>query len=198
MSEKIILSDVDEVLLQWSNHFCKWASEEFGINKEPLKNVYQVHKWLEKHPDETDKIINHFNSLPGHFDVITPFPDAVQAVGLLKKRGYRFVAITACKNDSLTYELRKKNLESVFGKDTFLDIHCVGYVHTKSGKKETLQKYDPTWWVEDSWQHALAGVDVGHTPIVITREHNIGKDHPKITRVNNWMEIYRIITVNND
>ena len=109
----------------------------------------------------------------------------------LADNGYRFVVITSIGNGEYIQELRRINLEKVFG-NIFEDIICV---EIGKGKSSELEKYDGTgyWWIEDDWRNAVAGADVGLNPIIMDYSYNQDNHDYRVRRVYDWDEIVDII-----
>ena len=196
---KIILTDVDEVLLKWGYHFEQWYRNTCGNfgRTEPaseLKNAENVEEWLNCDLETTRKLVKQFNQCKDNFPFLTPYDDALEYVNKLHKDyGYTFVAITACDTDRWTHDVRFNNLEKYFP-GVFDTVHCTGL---SSSKVDYLQRYHPTYWVEDKTRHAEDGGNLGHQSFLITRTYN-EKDELTISkRVKSWKEIFNCIT-NND
>ena len=48
-------------------------------------------------------------------------------------------------------------------------------------------------WVEDKWGNAVAGATIGHKTFLMRHEYNASGDHAKVTKVDNWQQIYYYI-----
>ena len=187
----ILLTDVDEVLFKWAAVFERWIREHKGYNpSNSITDVYRVEKWLNLSKDEGEALLQEFNSKNEAFGNLEPYADATDYVPRISQLGYSFIAITACPNDPVTEERRRKNIEKHFP-GVFKGLFCVG---VGGSKLETLQKFNTTYWVEDSLKHAIVGAELGHKSLLINRPHNIEHAVPtNILRVNGWHEIYDIV-----
>ena len=87
--------------------------------------------------------------------------------------------------------MRKRNLDKLFGKDTFVEVTCLA---TGADKDKALAKYKDSgfYWVEDKPDNALAGQKQGLTPILV--EHGFNMDNKDFPLAKNWKEIYEIVS----
>lgn len=187
---KIILTDVDDTILQFSEAFQNWAISKGYEIKSCIHNVGTVEDSLGISFNEAYPIIIDFLNSP-EFGQIPPEPCAADVLPLLHKDGFRFVAITACEPSITTIALRHKNLSEAFGFE-FDDVFISGF-KTGIGKRPYLEKYKPTLWVEDSFAHSQLGADLGHNSALITRAINKSLHDPRILRVNTWHDIGNIL-----
>lgn len=192
MNNKVILTDIDEVLLKWADEFQRYIIVDRNYEaKGNLVDIFWIADWLHIKETEAKELIYDFCHTP-QFSDLKPYPDALRILPRLVSEGWRFVGITATSETETTKDLRKKNLENIFG-PIFDDIHCVG-LGTVDTKSKVLQTYEPAWWIEDSWNHAISGVEAGHQTFLINRPYNLHKgDHPDLTRVDGWDDIYKLI-----
>ncbi len=186
---KIILSDVDGVLLDWMDRFTGYMVSEGYSIQEDSHNQYDLGTVFNITEKEALEEITKFNDDEWTFGTLQACDGAEEAISILSKLGYSFVAITSCSEKSEVVNLRKANLYNVFG-DVFDEVHCIG-VH--QDKTETLEKYEQTFWIEDRFSHALEGLNAGHNAILIDRSWNQNEDHPLITRCHSWAEIVQYI-----
>lgn len=194
----LILTDIDEVLLDWGTHFEDWYvrhCENFGGSKPQgrLRDYHDIEDWLGGDIERTRKLIEQFNQCKDHFPVITPYDHAVKYVNRLKKEGYDFVAITACEDDFWTHDARRTNLEKHFP-GVFDTIHCVGL---RSPKTRFLERYKPTWWIDDKVKHAEDGGRLGHKAFLMEQPYNVSAEIKYSKRVKNWEDIYNCIVDEN-
>lgn len=131
---KLILTDVDGVLLDWAAGFDKYAVGR-GFELIHPEN-YFIEQRFNLTLDDTIGLVTDFN----HSEVygeLSPYMDAVEGVRELVKRGYRFVAITSPGNEPKQVEMRKQNLLNVFG-DVFDDVICLPLL---SPKYDVLERW---------------------------------------------------------
>jgi hypothetical protein len=123
------------------------------------------------------------------------FGDARSGVARLVEAGYKFVCITSLSLCSRASQLRKENLEKVFGADTFIDIVCLD---TGADKDEALAPYKDSglYWVEDKDENAVVGHNLGLKSILLAHNHNVDFKHSEISRLGSWNEIADAIIAN--
>jgi hypothetical protein len=188
---KIILTDCDGVLLDWEAEFHNWMSMngykqvEFGLYEIDL--MYGIERTVSK------RLIKEFNN-SSWVGYMPAFGDARSGVARLVEAGYKFVCITSLSLCSRASQLRKENLEKVFGADTFIDVVCLD---TGADKDEALLPYKDSglYWVEDKDENALVGYDLGLKSILLEHNHNVDYKsyslvpQSKVPRLANWNAI---------
>ena len=201
-SNKIILTDVDGVLLEWENHFTKWMLQrtlfdEKGSRVYPYRlledkeNTYEMAERFGVTIPEIRKEIREFNR-SAWMGTQRPMPESQTWVKLLHAEGWTFIPITSQTTDKPAQELRKKRLEELFGKQVFSNYHILG---TGADKDSALAEFHNTglYWVEDKPKNALAGLKYGLKPLLYDHPYNQDFNHPEITRVNNWKQIHEML-----
>ena len=201
-SNKIILTDVDGVLLEWENHFTKWMLQrtlfdEKGSRVYPYRlledkeNTYEMAERFGVTKLEIRKEIREFNK-SAWMGTQSPMPDSQTWIKLLHAEGWTFIPITSQTSDKPAQELRKRRLEELFGKQVFSNYHILG---TGADKDSALAEFHNTglYWVEDKPKNALAGLNYGLRVILIDHPYNRDFNHPNITRVNNWKQIHEML-----
>jgi FMN phosphatase YigB (HAD superfamily) len=188
MRDKVILTDVDGVLLDWEYHFYKWVREEYGL--EQLTSNYRIYEALAVDKKLGYKMVGKFNS-SREMKYISPLRDAIKYVKKLhEEHGYIFHVITSQTNDLAAQNWRKQNLIDTFGNvfEGFTILGC------GDDKDEALSKWEGTecYWIEDKEENIIAGNEFGLDGILMAHEHNLSSFSSR--RVNNWKEIYNIIT----
>lgn len=178
---KLILTDVDNTILQCTNIFREFLSKRIG--HKPLLDHYDIARSYGISSDDADMLLEEFWASP-LMGELPPEPCAREVLPRLYERDYRFVAITACSSDPKTLERRTANLKSAFGFE-WNHIHCVGHL----SKELTLQTYKPAIWVEDHFDNCVQGAKTGHRSFLINRSNNQDRDDARITRVDSWFDI---------
>lgn len=188
---KVILTDVDDALVDWATPFVKWVKtqEKWKSVPERLRDCETIEEWLGCGYAETRELIHNFNNDPDIWPHFEPLPGSQEAIKRLVDAGYRFVAITACDADEWTYEGRWYNLKTAFG-NAFDTLHCVGL---GGSKYEYLDRYKPAYWIEDKWSHAVEGASLGHKSFLMSYAHTEKYQDPRITKVTSWIEIANAI-----
>ena len=191
-SNRIILTDVDGVLLEWENHFTKWMVSCGYKLKENFKSEYDMQKRFADHNVDIKIKIREFNK-SAWMGTQPPMPESQTWVKLLHAEGWTFIPISSQTSDIPAQELRKRRLEELFGKQVFSNYHILG---TGADKDSALAEFHNTglYWVEDKPKNALAGLNYGLTVLLYDRPYNQDFNHPEITRVNNWQDIHKIVT----
>ena len=201
-NNRIILTDVDGVLLEWEYHFTEWMLQrsyfdDKGKRTYPYKlidnkeNTYEMAERFGLTITDIRKEIREFNK-SAWMATQCPMPDSQTWVKLLAAEGWTFIPITSQTSDIPAQKVRKKRLTELFG-DVFYNYHILD---TGADKDSALAEFHNTglYWVEDKPKNALAGLNYGLKPILIDHEYNRDFDHPEITRVNNWKEIHKLVT----
>jgi FMN phosphatase YigB (HAD superfamily) len=221
-SNRIILTDVDGVLLEWEHHFTEWMLQrsyfenEVGEGyvgkkiypytlKEGGESSYEMSERFEltKYDNEAAqrfgltkteirKEIREFNK-SAWMGTQQPLPDSQTWVKLLAAEGWTFIPITSQTSDIPAQKLRKKRLGELFGDHIFTNYHILD---TGSDKDSALAEFHGTglYWVEDKPKNAVAGLKYGLKPILIDHPYNRDFDHPDVIRVSNWKEIHQIVS----
>lgn len=186
--EKIILTDVDGVLLNWDKGFDKWMKEK-GYKKYSNKN-YDVASNYKISKVDSRKIIKVFNE-SSEVRFLEAFKDSVKYVNKIKEKGYKFHCITSFGDNLYYQKLRKINLRALFGdcfeKFIFLDV--------SERKDKVLKAYEDTgyYWIEDKLENAIDGLNLGLKSILIKHEYSINIENKSLIVVNNWSEIFSLI-----
>ena len=191
-SNRIILTDVDGVLLEWENHFTKWMISRGYKLKDNFVSEYNMQKRFEDHNLNIKTEIREFNK-SAWMGTQPPMPESQTWVKLLHAEGWTFIPISSQTSDIPAQELRKRRLEELFGEYAFYNFHILD---TGQDKDDVLAEFHGTglWWIEDKWTNAYAGLKYGLKPLFIDHPYNREYSHPDITRVNNWQDIHKIVT----
>jgi hypothetical protein len=188
---KIILTDVDGVLLNWLSPFYAWM-RELGF-KQVSTSSYHLNDNFGISREEAFRYVNEYchSQYMGSLD---PFYDASIYVPKIAALGYRFVAITSITDDPSIAKLRAHNLVNHFG-NIFDDVICLPLGDSKVG---VLDSYRGTnlIWVEDKLENAIAGGRRGLNAMLIDRPYNWQpdfKNNNHYTRIDGWETIYKFI-----
>jgi len=202
-ASRIILTDVDGVLLEWEHHFTKWLQLRSYFDKNGNRNY--PYKLLDAKHDDYDmskrfgisketisQEIREFNR-SAWMGTQRPMLESQTWVKLLHAEGWTFVPITLQTSDIPGQALRKKRLGELFGEHVFSNYHILG---TGADKDSALANFHDTglYWVEDKPKNALAGLSYGLKPILIDHPYNRDFNHPDIIRVNNWKQIHEMLS----
>jgi len=201
-NSRIILTDVDGVLLEWEHHFTKWMLQKTLFDERGAR--YHPHRLL---PDKQDTYwmeerfgltkneirihIREFNR-SAWMGTQRPMMESQTWVKLLAAEGWTFIPITSQTSDIPAQELRKRRLGELFGNHVFTNYHILG---TGADKDGALAEFHDTglYWVEDKPANAVAGLKYGLKPILIDQPYNRDFNHPEVIRVSNWKQIHSLL-----
>ena len=201
-NNRIILTDVDGVLLEWEHHFSKWMLQrtlfdERGARYHPHRllpdkqNTYEMAERFDVTKDEIRKLIREFNR-SAWMGTQRPMLESQTWVKLLAAEGWTFIPITSQTSDIPAQQLRKKRMGELFGDHVFTNYHILG---TGADKDSALSEFHDTglYWVEDKPKNAVAGLKYGLKPILIDHPYNRDFNHPEVIRVSNWKQIHSLL-----
>jgi hypothetical protein len=190
--ERIILTDVDGVLLEWEDHFKKWMNSKGYKELENTDTEYDMSVRYGIHKDHGSELIREFNK-SAWMSTQSPMPDSQTWVKLLHAEGWTFIPITSQTSDIPAQELRKRRLAELFGDTVFTNYFIL---ETGDHKDSALAEFHGTrlWWIEDKWSNIIKGLEYGLKPLLYNHDYNQGLTHENVVRVNNWEHIYKIIT----
>ena len=204
-SNRIILTDVDGVLLEWEQHFSDWMLQRSYYNDKGKKiypytlldgkeNTYEMAERFGLTIPQIRKEIREFNK-SAWMATQSPMPESQTWVKLLHAEGWTLIPITSQTSDIPAQEVRKKRLTELFG-DIFYNYHILD---TGQDKDSVLAEFHNTglYFVEDKPKNALAGLNFGLKPILIDHLYNRDFKHPDVIRVNNWKQIHEILVNEN-
>ena len=207
-NNRIILTDVDGVLLEWEHHFTEWMLQRSYFDNEvgegyvgkkvyPYKllddkqDTYEMAERFGLTKTEVRKEIREFNK-SAWMGNQPPILESQTWVKLLAAEGWTFIPITSQTSDIPAQLLRKKRLGELFGDHIFTNYHILD---TGADKDSALAEFHNTglYWVEDKPKNAVAGLKYGLKPILIDHPYNRDFNHPEIIRVSNWKQIHSLL-----
>jgi len=184
-NEKILNLDCDEVLLQWGPAFKKFCqSKNINYQDDDNRKIIDILGW-----DLAFELVDEFNTNPKYFTNLQPYEDAAKYIPIIHNDGWTINIITACGTSENAYNMRKENLSKMFG-NVFNKILTVNYLDSK---QPHLEKFKPTFWVDDSWIHIESGLAAGHKCIHLARIHDKNKHDPRVFDAKSFKDIYKII-----
>jgi len=194
--EKLIVTDVDGVLVNWEGHFHDYMKSH-GHERayDGSGSYWKEAEYSHLSQDEARKMVYHFNTSAWMIDV-PPLRDARSGVARLVDAGYRFIAVTAMGLDPYAKQIREINLERLFGYDTFEDV-IVTDMYDPDSKVEPLRQLNGKGrllWVEDKPSNAEIGLNLGYETFLMDHLYNQEYDEGgDIQRVNSWADICRVV-----
>lgn len=193
MKERIILTDVDGVLINWEFGFHIWMESHGHLVSD--RKEYSVDRKYGLPDGIGMQQIQMFNE-SASIGFLPPLRDAQYYVKLLhEKWNYRFVAVTSFSDNEHAIKLREKNLVKLFGDNTFKDIICLPCGANKEAVLEDLgKKYPRHWWIEDLIENAEQGAIEGLRSLLMAHGYNY--EHESlldVTVVKDWEQIYNFV-----
>jgi uncharacterized HAD superfamily protein len=189
--DNVILTDYDGVVGLWEHGFHMWMLDNGYVYKNT--GHYDIHNAYDISREEADMLVQSFNESAA-LRRLPPVKDAIKYVRKLhEEHGYVFHCITAIPNTRDMYNARLENIENLFGKTAFEKLILCD---SSAKKKKHLEMYKDSgcYWIEDLAKNSLVGLELGLDCILMDRHYNKDFEHPEIKRVQNWKEIYEIIT----
>jgi len=192
---KTLLVDCDGVLLNWAFAFNMWMKKQGHepVEENKIGAAYCASEVYNITKENKKRLIKQFNESAA-IGFLPPLRDAVYHVKRLhEKHGFKFHVITSLSLDESAQELRILNLHKLFGEDCFEKIDILD---TGADKDEALLPFKDSglFWVEDKWENAVTGAELGLRSLVMEHGHNMTESHPNIFHVKNWQEIEEHIT----
>jgi hypothetical protein len=195
MKNKIILTDIDGVCLDWEYAFDVWMLQH-GFNKqEGWQFKYDIGTRYGIDKDQAKKLIRIFNE-SASIGFLPPLRDAMFYVKRLhEEHGFVFHAITSLSKDENAQELRRMNLRKLFGATAF---EKYVFLDTGADKDEALEPYRDTgyYWIEDKKGNCEVGYSIGLRSILMEHGHSLDFNNPNIPVVKNWKQVYDMIIAN--
>ena len=192
--EKLILTDADGCILNWEYAFCTYM-EQHGFTQ--VKNGNQHYDLSERFnitQEEAKAKVKIFNESAA-IGFLPALRDAMFYIKRLhEEHGYHFHCITSLSLDPSAYKLRKMNLEKLFGSTAFTKLICLD---TGAPKDEVLAEYKDSglYWIEDKFENAVTGQEMGLRPILVEHGFNMHETLPDgMFKATNWKDIYEYIT----
>lgn len=190
LNEKVILTDVDGVLLDWLYAFTQWMERHGYEQTNNGAAEYDIGKRYGLTYVEKERLVRMFNE-SAWIRKLPQLRDAIKYVRKLhEEHGYIFRVISSLSLDTYAGHLRTKNLIELFGPTVF---ESYVYLDTGADKDEALEMYRDSgcWWIEDKPENYTLGESLGLESILVDHPFNQNLTHAR--RVTNWKEIYEII-----
>lgn len=191
MKKKIILTDVDGVLLSWIKGFDKLMVAHG--HERVIEGEYNLPKAFGVSKEVIDKIASEYVT-SDEFSALPPILGSKKAVRHLhENHGYEFHFITTVGAHPKTRELRLKNLQDIYGKSVIHDLHCVDH---NEDKKKVLENYRGSGlhWIEDHPENYEFAHEFGLNGLLMHQEWNKDYEEKPNTRINHWKEIVHRLT----
>jgi len=190
MKNKIILTDIDGVVLDWEESFAIWMDYNGHQLVDDYQYKYDVAKRYGMDKETSNKLVRQFNASAA-IGFLPPLRDAQYYIKLLhEKHKYKFIAVTSLSLDPYAQKLRERNLAKLFGDNTFQEVICLD---TGADKDDILidlsYEYEGCYWIEDKIVNAQLGSDIGYDSILMEHGHSL-KANGDFKVVKSWEMIY--------
>ena len=192
MSNKVIVTDADGVLLNWEWAFEVWMEEHGHKLQAEHATAYDMGLRYGITKEDSRKLIKLFNESAA-IGFLPALRDATYYVKMLhEKHGYVFDVVTSLSTNPYAQKLRKKNLRKLFGETAFRKFK---FLATGADKDAALAPYKDSglFWVEDKTENAVLGDTLGLKSLLVAHGHNYTYEHDRIKVVKDWSEIYNIV-----
>jgi FMN phosphatase YigB (HAD superfamily) len=192
MTNKLILTDADGVLLDWEWAFSVWMQERGYTMVEGAKTSYYLHEhYQELEKKDSKKVVKQFNESAAIGFLPALRDSAYYVKRLHEEHGYQFRVITSLSLDKNAGKLREMNLRKLFVNA----IESVICLDTGADKDTALEPYRDSrmWWIEDKWENFRTGIDMGLKSVLVEHGHNMTQDTSGGYKVTTWKEIFDLI-----
>ena len=197
MKNKIILTDIDGVCLDWEYAFDVYL-QQHGFNKIPGGEFkYDISKRYGMDREQAVKLIRIFKE-SAHIGFLPPLRDSMFYLKRLhEEHGYVFHAISSLSKNENAQELRRMNLRKLFGETAFEKFV---FLDTGADKDEALEPYRNSGyhWIEDKITNCEVGAELGLKSILMEHGHSLHYYHPDIKVVKSWKDVYKLVTGEQD
>ena len=180
MQRKILLTDIDGVVLDWQKHFNKYLDHYY-----PREELFDPTVFAQG--ERTGKIIKEFNN-SAWIGFLEPWKDSVEVLTELNHMGWKIYGCTSMGTDQYANALRKKNIETLMP-DVFAQLEIIPFMQPK-GNWLAPWKGSGAVWVEDKWSNAIIGADMGIKTFLMKQSYNSKQDYQGVEKVDNWRQIY--------
>lgn len=189
---KIILSDIDGVMLDWMGGFSKWLNARFGWVEKPGSEIYYsvMDRFAELNNVSTViELVTQFNN-SDEFGQLEYFADAESGVNLLRERmGDKvvIVPVTQIGNTPRSRALRQKNLTDRFGADLF-DFNLMYTFDLSEGKHRAFTRWQDSGilFIDDHAKHCQDAHEHGIHTFMFGTTYNLDDSIGGVRRVNCW------------
>ena len=184
---KVILTDCDGVLLNWGYAFSIYMQQQGCEKRHEGWGSYNVADNFYISKEQAKYHIRMFNQSAA-IGFLPALRDAAHWVPKIHKElGYVFHCITSLSKDYSAQQLRKQNLEKIFGDTCFEKIICLD---TGENKDRILKEYQDSGylWIEDKVQNAECGLKYGLDSVLF--EHGFNMDNEQFKKYPTWESIY--------
>lgn len=196
-SHKVILTDIDGVLLEMRPGLTRFLKDEkrIAVTEKDWEKGYYLSDVADISPEQAKAFFIEFTH-SDYFKSLDAKTCALEVMQEMGNAGWRFIGITAAGQGCPTQDLKRvrqnrlDNLETHFGA-LFDDLHLTELMGCKG---EILNRYDPSYWIEDSVRNAHIGVEYGHHSLIMHSMYYLEEDNiQRLPVLHNWHEIFSYI-----
>jgi uncharacterized HAD superfamily protein len=189
----VIGVDMDDVLLDFTEHLLRFVNAKYGTNhqRKDSFNFNLEHVWKVPKEDVDRKILEFYSSK--EHNEAPPFPEALDGIRELKAAGHELHLITS-KPDILK-DVTLRWLRTHFS-DAFSDAHFMNEFHgtgAKRTKAEVCKLLGVEIFIDDALHNARSISATGIPVLLLDAPWNQEKVEAPITRVKSWKDIVEII-----
>jgi len=189
---RVILTDVDGVLLNWLGGFTEFMNDKGHIHQANTNHEYSMVNRFSLNDINSEKaFIKEFHN-SGFIKDLKPLQDSIEYLTKLNiNHGFKFICVTSVGNEPQLKIHRLNNLNKYFG-NIFNEVHCLSM---GSPKHSTLENWKDSglFWIEDHVGNALSGNTLGLNSVLFTHPVNSFYNGNDLSRVDSWKEIYELI-----
>jgi len=186
---KILITDIDEVLLDWSDSFDKFLREEYGYDDIHLRdNPKRLWEVVGVHESDIGMIMSVHNDSTAFSKL-----DYKKDSAILKdnyKKFDKIIAVTSCGSDTSIQEKRIKNLTEKFG-DIFDKIEFLDFLNPKHEALERIKEKfseDRIYMIDDSVKDVEYARSIGIDAYVYKATFHDPKDLPVVESFTEFLE----------
>lgn len=201
----VLYLDCDDVVLDFMPSFIPFV-KSLGFDPDPGgPGDFNMAPWLGITKQDVGDLIRRFNEgEDSGFGEMGPIPGAVDAVGALRRSGYRLMVVSSFSDCRNAASRRWDNLTRIFGVDAFEDL--VG-LPLGSSKADFLNSRPSGIFIDDLLANAVDGHMAGHASILFRAHHNASLWEPSrheeirtkgLVTARNWEEALQAISTITD
>jgi 5'(3')-deoxyribonucleotidase len=179
---KYLLTDIDDTIVSFNSQYVNFLEKEGHIELCPT--THEVTNVTIDLLANMDMLSNKFQE-SRYFSDLKPFECASKVLPIFKNHGYKIVGISAAQNNYVVLRNRNKNMQRYF--PNLFD--GMFHVNSPENKKQILQKFPESIWVEDLYDNAKIGVDCGHRSYHLLHGSSPLSFTDGIFQVDNWSDI---------
>jgi FMN phosphatase YigB (HAD superfamily) len=186
---KILITDIDEVLLDWSDSFDKFLRENYGYDECHLRdNPKRLWEVVGVHERDIGGIMNIHNDSPTFAQL-----DYKNDSAILKNHYKKFdkiIAVTSCGSENSIQQKRIQNLKYKFG-DIIDEIEFLDFLNPKHEALEKIKdRFSDAkiYMIDDSVKDVEYARSIGINAYVYKATFHDPKDLPVVDSFTQFLE----------